>query len=999
MAVLDDTLWERLRLGAETRFSGFGHLMPFRVQQVLLVASLYDAYTLEEGGRLTELLLNEYRELNLSFAPHITRAASAADALRAIEARRYDLVITMTRIGEMPASVLAREIKRRLPETPVVALAFSPRELALLSEPENGRDFDRLFYWSGDVRTLLAVVKLSEDARNVAHDTREGGVRVILLVEDSVRFYSSYLPLLYTEVLRQTNALMQEGLNLSHKLLRMRARPKIMLARTFEEAWSLFELHKDYLLGVISDARFPRDGVADRGAGLELIRRIKNVDAHLPAVLQSSDTSLRGEAAARGAGFIDKDSRSLLHDLRDFMLDNFGFGDFVFRMPDGREVARARDLRSLVEMLKTVPAESLRQHASRDHFSNWLRARTEFALADRLRPRKVSEFAGTEDLRAYLVDTITRFRDETQRGVVADFSRRQFDASAGFLRIGSGSLGGKARGLAFMNAVLGLGGMSEGVTGVRVRVPPTAVVGTDVFDAFLDRDDLRQRVLGDVADDEVVRAFLDQKLPQEFLGDLRAFLRRVRYPLAVRSSSLLEDSQWQPFAGVYATYMLPNNHPRLGKRLDQLCDAIKLVYASTFSRAAKSYLEATGNRVEEEKMGVIIQEVVGRNHESYRYPDFAGVALSTNFYPTGGLRPEDGVAYVALGLGRTVVEGMRCLRFSPRQPQNLPQFGTVADMLRNSQREFFAVDISNPDSYPRAGEDSNLVRLSLEDAERHGTLAAVGSVYSAANDRIYDGIGRPGPRLVSFAHVLKSGLYPLAEVLEFLLELGRRSLNTAVEIEFAGLIGENGHPHELGFLQLRPLAAAQASARVEVDLLESPDALCATDAALGNGRIEEVRDIVYVPPDRFDRGRTVAIADEIGELNRQLRAEGRPYLLIGPGRWGSADRWLGIPVRWGQISGARTIVEADLEDFRVTPSQGTHFFQNLTSFQVGYLTVGAARPASRLDWAWLAAQPAHAETAHVRHLRLAGPLTILLDGRAGRAAILKPEAGRPGPSR
>jgi CheY-like chemotaxis protein len=991
VAQREENFWTDIRLGAEERFAGFGELMPFRVQEILLVASLYDAYALEEGGRLTELLLNEYRELNLSFAPHVTRASTGQEALELLKVRRYDLVITMTRLGDMEATALARAIKQALPEVPVITLAFNPRELARLQAQQEDNGIERLFYWSGDVRVLLAIIKLTEDRRNVEHDSRLGGVRVILLVEDSIRFYSAYLPLLYTEVLKQTHSLMEEGLNLSHRLLRMRARPKILLATSFEEAWDFYTTYKDHLLGLISDARFPWQGSKHPTAGMELVRRIKQVDPNLPVVIQSSEVTAAPLAHESGAGFIHKDSKSLLGDVRQFMLDNLGFGDFIFRLPDGAEVGRAHDLRSLTEVLPDVPDDSIQYHASRDHFSNWLRARTEFALASLLRPRKVSEFSGPGEIRRYLIEAFSRFQAETQRGIVTDFSRQRFDASVDFVRIGGGSLGGKARGLAFMNSMLTRYGITDHIPGVEIKVPPTAVVATDVFESFLEKGGLKELALQDAPDEEIARAFLAQKLPAEIYGDLEAFLRQVRYPLAVRSSSLLEDSQYQPFAGVYSTYMLANNHPQLHVRLDQLCDAIKLVYASTFYGGAKAYLQATSNRVEEEKMAVIIQQVVGRQHESYDYPDFAGVAMSTNFYPAAGMAPEDGAVFVALGLGRTVVEGMKCLRFSPKHPENLPQFGTIKDMLHNSQREFFAVDTSQPDAYPHLQEDFSLAVLDLDDAERHGTLEAVGSVYSPENEMIYDGIWRPGVRLVTFAHVLKSDLFPLAEILRRLLEFGTRCMSCPVEIEFAVKLGDGKQKrHEFGFLQIRPLAAGYDKLSLGLEQLEAEDALATTALALGNGRIEEIQDIVYVPPRLFDRAQTPSIAEEIGRLNGSLLEQGRPYLLIGPGRWGSADRWLGIPVRWAQISGARVIVETDLEDFKVTPSQGTHFFQNLTSFQIGYLTINQAEGSGRLDWAWLDAQPAVQQTRYVRHVRLASSLTVLIDGHTGRAAILKP---------
>ncbi|MBU8871618.1 MAG: hypothetical protein KOO60_12200 [Gemmatimonadales bacterium] len=973
------------------RFSGFGHLMPHRVQEILLVASMYDAFTLEEGGRLTEMLLSEYRELNLSFPPHVTRASTGEEALQLMDSRRFDLVITMTRLGDMIASELAGAIKKINPDLPVMNLAFNPRELAHLQAADRDSNIDRYFLWSGDNRLLLAIIKHCEDVMNLAHDTRYGDVRCILLIEDSIRFYSSYLPMLYTEVLEQTQSLMVEGINLSHRLLRLRARPKILLATTFEEAWDFYRQYKDSLLGVISDGKFPWLGVDRQDAGVEFIRRVKYVDPHTPAVLQSTNKDLAEIAAQIGAGFIHKNSRKLLKELRNFMLANFGFGDFIFRTPGGKEIGRAPDLKTLVRLLKTVPSESIRHHASNDHFSNWLRARTEFGLASMLRPRKVTEFKNEEELRQYLVGAINRFRTESKRGVVADFSRSHFDTSSAFVRIGGGSLGGKGRGLAFMNSILHRYGVNNRFPGVSIQVPPTAVVGTDVFDQFMRQKDLRERVLGDTLDDEVVELFLDTKLPPDIYDDLRAFLEQVRYPLAVRSSSLLEDSQFQPFAGVYSTYMLANNHSDLDVRLDQLCDAIKLVYASAYGQAAKSYIEATSNRIEEEKMAVVIQQMVGRHYEGFDYPHFSGVAHSSNFYPSEGMEPEEGVVAVALGLGRTIVEGGKTLRFNPAHPGVLPQFGTIQDWLNNSQRQFFAMDVRDPDAYPKAKDDFNMVLLELEDAERHGTLEPIGSVYSSENEAIYDGIHRPGARLVSFAHVLKSDLFPLAPIMKLLLELGRRTMSAEVEIEFAVVLGDGKLvPHQFGFLQIRPLAAGYETPDIPAELIKSNEAVMATDLALGNGKYSEIRDVLYVPRDKFDRGLTREIAQEIGKLNRHFVNEAIPYLLVGPGRWGSSDRWLGIPVRWDEISGARVIVETDLDDFKVTPSQGSHFFQNLTSFQIGYLTINAGNQGSRIDWDWLDEQPGVDEGEFLRHIRFAEPLTVLIDGRTSCGVILRP---------
>lgn len=972
-------------------FTSFSNLMHKRVQDVLLVASMYDAFTLEEGGRLTELLLREYRELNLSFPPHVTRASTGEEALKLLENRRFELVITMSRLGDMPTHELATRIKEDNPEVPVYTLAINRRELAYLQNDENSAGIDRFFLWNGDTQLLLAMIKFCEDSQNVERDTRYGDVRVLLLIEDSVRFYSLYLPLIYVEILEQTQSLMEDGINISHRLLRLRARPKILLANNFEDAWELYGRYKENLLGVISDGRFPWKGVEREDAGVEFIKRVKYVDPNTPTVLQSSNPDLKPIAHEAGAGFLLKGSPSLLQELRTFMLKNFGFGSFLFRTPDGKRVGKAANLKELVRELRRVPIESVVHHSSNDHFSNWLRARTEFALAERIRPRKVTEFQNNDELREFLIKTIKSFRDEQARGAIADFSRRQFDADNHFVRIGGGSMGGKGRGLAFMNSILHKYQVTNRFPGVEIKVPPTAVLASDVFDQFMETNDLWDKISHDLPDDELIQIFLDACLPEEIYGDLATFLEQIRYPLAIRSSSLLEDSQFQPFAGVYKTFMLANNHEDLQVRLEQLCRAIKLVFASAFSQAAKSYIEATGNRFEEERMAVIIQQMVGKRHEDFDYPNFSGVAHSTNFYPGEGMKPADGVVTVALGMGRTVVEGGKTLRFNPEHPERLPQFGTIEDWLQNSQRQFFAVDLSDPNLWPRGDEGFNLKLLDLGDAERHGTLDSVGSVYNAENGAIYDGIHRPGVRLVSFAHVLKSGVFPLADIMKLLLELGRRTMSAEVEIEFAVVLGDGRlTPHQFGFLQIRPLAVEAEAPTLEEDVLNSEDAIVSTSVALGNGRISDVRDILYVPPELFERDSTMEIADEVDAFNRRFLKEETPYLLVGPGRWGSSDRWLGIPVRWDQISGASIIVETDLEDFKVTPSQGSHFFQNLTSFQVGYMTVNSTTGLSRVNWDWFQSQEPNHEGRYVRHIRLEKPLCVLIDGRRRNGVILPP---------
>jgi len=969
-------------------FGGFHNLMPHRVQHVLLVSSLYESFILEEDGLLTELITSEYLDMNLSHAPRVSRVSTGHEALEFLDDQTVDLVITMTRLGSTTVPEFAAAVKEKRPEMPVVVLADDAR--AIMREPGIHRSatIDRVFVWNGDAKILLAIIKFVEDLLNVEHDTRLGNVRVILLVENSVRFYSTYLPLIYTELMKLTQALIADGVNLMHRLLRMRARPRIVLAETFEEACDLYWRYQKNLLGVISDIRFSRGGAPNSRAGIELARLIRDHDPHLPLLLQSSDSVFQRDAEGLNACFINKKSRNLLRHLRDFILNNLGFGDFVFRDTRGVEVGRARDLRDLEETLARVPVDSVAFHAQHNHFSNWLMARTEFELASRIQPVKVTDFPNLEDIRHYLIRSLAEFRDKHQAGVITDFSPAKFDVINSFTRIGSGSIGGKARGLAFINALMRHHGLRNRFPDVDIFVPNSASLGTDVFDRFLDDNGLRGFAVEDVPDERITQMFLAAKLPKEITHDLAAFLRFVRYPLAVRSSSLLEDSQGQPFAGIYFTHMLPNNHPDLAVRLDQLCEAVKRVYASTFFQAAKRYLDATGRHVEEEKMAVILQQIVGSHHNGRFYPTFSGVARSYNFYPIGDMAPEEGVACVALGLGKMVVEGGQVLMFSPNHPEVLPQFATTEDVLTYSQRKFWALDTSHPEVYPTASSEANHLLLDLDEAERDGTLAHIGGVYSPQNDTVYDGIERPGARLVTFAHVLKSNVFPLADILRMLLDQSQEGTAGPVEIEFA--VDMTTKPMSFGFLQIRPIILNEEYESVRIDDIEPDETICYSEKALGNGRVRGIHDILYVNPATFDSGLTREIAGEIAQLNLQLVADKRSSLMIGPGRWGTADRWLGIPVSWDQISSARVIVETSLADFRVTLSQGTHFFQNLTSLGVGYFTVDPNIHSGRVDWDWLAGQPLVTETPHVRHIRLPEPLEIRIDGRNQRGAVLKP---------
>jgi CheY-like chemotaxis protein len=960
--------------------------MRFRIMDILLVASPYDRFLLEEAGEINEQVLGEFRNLDLHYSPGLTTVSTGAEALELARLqRRFNLIIATPHVGDMTVTELARRAREEGLDVPVILLAYDSRDLK--DWRAGGSAIERAFLWQGDARILLAIVKYVEDKRNADHDSQTVGVQVILLVEDSVPYYSSFLPAIYAELLHHSRRLVAEGQNLSQKILRMRARPKILLCSSFEDAWAAFEAHEKNILGLISDIEFPKEGAWSAEAGLELARRVRAEWPDVPIVLQSSRPENEGVARATGSEFLVKGSPTLINDLRDFMLENFGFGDFVFRLPDGAEVDRAEDLRDLEEKLLTVPAESIAFHAERNHFSKWLKARTEFALAHELRPRTLSDYEGVEGLRRSLIDSIASYRRRLNQAVVADFDRETFDATGEFYRIGGGSIGGKARGLAFARILIGDSGLARRFAGVEVSVPSTVVVGTDAFDRFLDANELRDVALSTDDDAAIQSRFLAAAFPEDASEDLRAFLAHVRRPLAVRSSSLLEDSQYQPFSGVYQTFMLPNNDESLDVRLDHLLKAIKRVYASTFSQSAKAYLRATPYRLEEEKMAIVLQRVVGAAHGDRFYPDFAGVARSHNFYPTEPLKAQDGIVAVALGLGKTVVEGGASLRFCPRYPNHLLEFSAVSDVLRNSQREFWALRLSS--RYGPEGEAAE-GRFDLESAEADGTLHAVGSTYSRENDAIYDGLSRPGVRVVSFAPILKHETFPLASVIQALMEMGEWGMNAPVEIEFAvNLRVPRGAPKEFAFLQMRPLALSREGEELELGDEEPARVLCRSANVLGNGRIDTIHDLVVVDADRFDRARSADAAQEIAQLNAALSAANTPYLLVGVGRWGSRDPWLGIPVTWDQISGARAIVEAGFKDLRVTPSQGSHFFQNIVSFNVGYFTVNPGVGSDVVDWVWLAAQPAVRETSCVRHLRFADPVVVKMNGRKNEGVILK----------
>ncbi|MEJ2166458.1 MAG: PEP/pyruvate-binding domain-containing protein [Desulfobacterales bacterium] len=972
-------------------FKVFHELMAKKVTDILLVSSPYEAFIMEEEGRLAERIIYEYRGLNLSRPPMLTWVSSARQALEALSRKKFDLVITMPQVDEINAYDLGKQIKDIYAELPVYLMIQDTSRHLLERKSTDHKSIDRVWVWYGNSDLLLALIKNREDQMNVAYDTRRAKVRVIILVEDSPIYYSSLLPLLYKEIVTQTQAVMEESVNDEHRILRMRARPKILLAETFEEALDLYQQYRPYLLSVFSDVRFPKDGQMDDQAGFKLLSRIRQEDLDLPLLILSSEESNRQQARETAAMFLNKNSPTLHSDIRSYFMTYLGFGDFIFRSSLGREIARASNLREMETILPSIPDESIYYHGLRNHFSSWLMARSEVMLASKLKPVKVSDFPNTGELKKYLVSCIHERRKGRQKGLITELMKGTYDPDADFVKVGKGSLGGKARGLAFIATQFKEHpDLHKKFKDVDIQVPKSLVLSTEGFDAFISANDLKELATTEQSDAEIAGLFLKAQFPEWLQTDLKLFAAHAHYPLAVRSSSLLEDVQFQPFAGIYKTYMLPNNHPDPAVRLEHLIMAIKLVYASTYYDSPRSYAKSTSHRMEDEKMAVVIQQLTGAAYGDYFYPSISGVAQSYNFYPIAHLKPEEGIAHIALGLGKTVVEGGTSLRFCPRYPQFLPQFSTVDDMLKNSQRFFYAVNLKNFTPNLEVNEAATLAKLEIDEAVEDPPVKLLTSSYSAQDHRIRDGGGHSGYPVLTFANVLKYRTFPLAEILADVLEIGRRGMGCPVEMEFAVKLPAGGDVRpSFDLLQIRPMGISRHQMDVEISDEDVSAAVCYSTSALGNGSSKDIADIVYVNPDAFDPARTVEIAAEIGRINKRLVQQKRKYLLIGPGRWGSADRWLGIPVTWHDISGVGVIIETTVENLKADPSQGSHFFHNITSLGIGYLTTAPA-DSDFINWQWLRALPAEAETIYLNHARLENPLTIKIDGKKSRAVILAP---------
>jgi CheY-like chemotaxis protein len=974
----------------DPRFNIFHELMARKVKEILLVSTLYDAWIMEEDCRLSERIMHEYRGLNLSHPPRLTRVSSAEEALLEIDRKLYDIVITMPQLVDMDVYAMGRAMKRKRPELPVILLSHSHHAPPLgVRDVDLPEGIDQTFIWSGNTEILLALIKSVEDRLNVAADTRSAGIRVILLVEDSPFYLSSILPILYREMVSQTQALIEEGLTEEHRLLTMRARPKILTADSYERALACYQQLEPNILGVISDVRFPRAGQLDGEAGVALLQHIHRDRWDIPLLLMSSEPSNARKAAAIPATFIDKNSPSLHREVRQFFLEQLGFGPFVFRMPDGRAIERVTNLRSLEQVLAAIPDDAFLYHWNRNDFSRWLFARTEIVLASKMRPATADEFEhDVGRMKAFLLSNIRKRRQRRQKGVVVNFDRQDFDPETDFFKIGTGSLGGKARGLAFFSTLLWRrSDLPSRYDPVEIVVSPTLVITTDVFEAFVEENDLKGLATRDAANADITAAFRQGGFADGIVADLKAFLRACREPLAIRSSSLLEDAKYRAYAGLYRTEMIPNDHPDIERRLQKLLQTIKVVYASTYFAEPKAFARRVGHRTEEEKMAVIVQRLVGSRQGDFFYPSISGVARSYNYYPFERMQPEEGIASIALGLGKMVTEDEQALRFSPAHPQLLPQFSKTEDILANAQREFYALAMGRRPTPVDDGEQGNLVRRSIDEALAEPSVKRLCSTYIPEDHRIRDSVHPDGQPILTFAPVLKYESFPLARIIGEVLKLGQTGMGCHVELEFAvDLDGPRGDRPRFAVLQLRPMTARAEGDRVAIDPADTKDAFCFSMHALGNTVLDDMTDILYVKPDRFDPAHTRVIAGELQRINARMAQAQRKYLLIGPGRWGSADRWLGIPVTWADISAVGAIVETYHRDVMAEPSQGSHFFHNITSLGISYITI-AANSDDYIDWPQLRALPVVAESSFVAHAHAPVPFSLKVDGARAQAVI------------
>ena len=967
----------------------FVNLMMRRIYNVLIVANPYDAFMLEDDGRVEEKIYNEYVELGLRYPPTFTQVSTTEEAREVLRTMHIDLVICMPGNADNDAFSVARDIKAEFPHMHCIVLTPFSHGITKRMENEDLSIFDYVFCWLGNTNLILSIIKLIEDKMNLEHDINEGGVQMILLVEDSIRFYSSILPNLYNYILAQSKRFATEALNRHSATLRMRGRPKVVLARNYEEAMALYERYADNMLGVISDVRFPIHGEKDSEAGLKLMREIRQNDPYLPLILESSESENRAKAEAEGFRFVDKNSKKMSLDLRKILEEHFGFGDFIFRDPKTKaEIMRIHSLKELQDNIFKIPDDSMLYHISRNHMSRWLSARAIFPVSMFLKTVTWERLKDITAHREIIFDAIVQYRHMKNIGVVAVFDRMKFDAYSHFARIGEGSLGGKGRGLAFLDNIIKMHPEFNSLEGAKVQIPRTVVLCTDVFDQFMEQNNLYQIALSDASDDDILRHFLRAQLPDSLIADFFTFFEAVKSPIAIRSSSLLEDAHYQPFAGIYSTYMIPYLDDKYAM-LEMLACAIKGVYASVYYRDSKAYMTATSNVIDQEKMAVILQEVVGKQYDGRYYPNISGVLRSLNYYPIGDERAEDGIASLALGLGKYIVDGGQTLRVSPYHPHQVLQTSELETALRETQTRFYALDTRHVSNDFKVDDGFNILNLKVKEAERDNSLNFIASTYDPYDQVIRDGLYEGGRKVISFAGVLQQNVFPLPELLQMSMRYGAEAMRRPVEIEFACNLNAD-RTGSLYLLQIRPIVDQKQM--LDEDLAAIPDADCLLRShnSLGHGVTEDVTDVVYVKTDdRFSAADNPTIAREIEKLNKEYLDRGTNYVLVGPGRWGSSDSWLGIPVKWPHISAARVIVEVALKNYRVDPSQGTHFFQNLTSFGVGYFTIDENRNDGCFHKAVLDAMPAVEETEHVRVVRFEKGLRIMMDGKKGEGVVMK----------
>jgi CheY-like chemotaxis protein len=966
----------------------FHDLNPFKVREILLVANLYDAYSIEGEGRFSDHILGEYHQLSLTSIPRVTGVSGEEEALSRLRSRHYDMIIIMIGVDKDTPMLLCKKIKTLYPYVPIYLLLNNSYDIDFVKKQKiKGIPFDNYFVWTGESKVFFAMVKLLEDRANVENDTKKGLTRVILIVEDSAEYYSSYLPILYTLVMEQTRNLIEDvSTDELYKVLKLRARPKILLASTYEDAIIIYNKYRDSLLCVISDMRFPKGGELYDLAGLDLIKHVKNELPDLPTVLQSSDSENSKYAFELKAGFINKNSESLLQDLKSFINYYLGFGNFVYRDNKGRQIAVAKSMKEFESYLETIPEDSLVHHAMKNHFSLWLMARGEVKIAQMINPMKVTDFNDLHDLREFLIDIIRKRRKETNRGKVVNFEESSVIDDTNIMSLSRGSPGGKGRGLAFINTLINSFELGRLTPGINIKTPITAIIGTDEFDMFMERNLMWNKLKEEENFSVLQQFFVKGSLSFILEKELRVFLKHIDKPVAIRSSSLFEDSMSRPFSGIFGTYLLPNNDTDFETRFKYLCDAIKLVFASIYSKNAKTYFEAINYKIEHEKMAVVIQEVVGNRFENAFYPHISGTAQSHNYYPVSHMVPEDGSAVIAVGLGYYVVEGEKAYRFSPAYPSI--DVISQADMYKNSQTQFYAVDMDKRNINLLEGENAGLVKLDISDAERHGTLKHSASVYNPDNDSIVPGLDSKGPRIVNFVNILKYNYIPIAKTIATILDVVKEAFGTPVEIEYAiDLSKDQSGNASFYLLQVKPMVGSEASYTIDPENIDMERIVLMSSKSMGNGLIDDISDVIYIEPREFNNLLTDNMAGEIEKMNRKMFMENRKYILIGPGRWGTRDRFIGVPVAWPQISNAKVIVEVSIPEFHIDASLGSHFFHNVTSMNVGYFSVNDGSDTGIIKWDKLRQQKVVEKGEYFNHVQFEKPLMVRMDGKKQIAVI------------